>query len=258
MSITLEFYGIAAYKLILDDGKTILIDPFLNENPVSPVKAENLQNVDLILATHLAQDHLGDTPAIAKKFRCPVVCGAEVGFYLTKCGVSKGLLRTGPGHGQGNPLGVRVRSVPSMHASARVSPDGTWVSGMAMGFIVYASDTCRIYHSGDSAIYSDLSLIGKLYKPTVGIFCACEIEQEYLLSMGLKDHYGNEMSGEEGGMAAELLGVRYALCCHYLNPEGRKDVSKFKDYLAQNQGIEAVILKPGESFVVPEEGGKAG
>ncbi len=251
MNVVLEFYGIAAYKIILPDGKTVLIDPFLNDNPVSPIKAEDLPKADLILVTHLAQDHLGDAPAIAKRFRCPVVCGADVGFYLTKCGVDTNQIRTVPWHGQVNPLGVRVRSVPSMHTSARVAPDSQWISGMAMGFILYATDNCRIYHSGDTAIYSDLALIGRLYQPTIGIMCACEIEEEYLLSMGLNDHFGNEMSGEEGAMAAEMLGVKYALCCHYLNPSGREDVVKFKKCLSSKPEIESVILTPGESFIFP-------
>ncbi|MEW5815830.1 MAG: MBL fold metallo-hydrolase, partial [Spirochaetota bacterium] len=217
----IRFFGIAAFEITLPDGRVVLIDPCLEENPASPVKMTELQRVDLVLVSHLAHDHLGDTAAIASRFRCPIICGAEVKYFLGCHGVDPTYIRTVPWHGQVNPQGIRVRSIPSMHNSMRIAPDGKWLSGQPMGFILYASEDCRIYHSGDSAIFSDLRLIGQLYRPNIGLLCACELDQDYLLSLGIKDHFGNEMSGEEGALAASWLGLEYALCCHYLHPEKR-------------------------------------
>jgi L-ascorbate metabolism protein UlaG (beta-lactamase superfamily) len=249
----IKFLGIAAFEITLPDGRIVLIDPYLDENPVSPVKVGDLEQVDLILVTHLAVDHLGETAAIARKFGCPVVCGAEVKYFLTCQDVDPKQIRPVPWHGQVNPLGIRVRSVPSMHHSVRVAPDGQWLCGTPMGFILYASDNCRIYHSGDTAIFSDLKLIGELYHPTVGLMCACELEESYLTSIGLQDHYGNEMSGDEGALASMWLGLEYALCCHYLNPEGRPDIEKFVSILNNTEGPKPVILRAGETFVYPPE-----
>jgi L-ascorbate metabolism protein UlaG (beta-lactamase superfamily) len=120
-----------------------------------------------------------------------------------------------------------------------------------MGFIVYADDDCRIYHSGDTAIFSDLKLIGQLYQPTVGLICACELEEDYLKSLGLKDHYGNEMSGDEGAMAAIWLGLDVAICCHFLAPEGHEDVRKFVSILGSVEGPRPVVLGPGECLTYP-------
>ena len=253
MSTHIRFFGIAAFEITLPDGRVVLIDPCLDENPASPVKAADLEQVDLLLITHLAADHLGDAPAIARRFGCPVVCGQEVKYFLRCHGVDAEQMRTLPWHGQVNPLGIRVRSVPSMHASMGVAPDGQWLCGPPMGFILYAAEDCRIYHSGDSAIFSDLQLIGQLYQPNVGLLCACELEQEYLLSLGLKDHYGNEMSGDEGALAAMWLGLEYALCCHYLDPDGRPDVEKFVSMLSSEDGPRPVVLRPGEVFTYPPE-----
>jgi L-ascorbate metabolism protein UlaG (beta-lactamase superfamily) len=255
MSTHIKFLGIAAFEVTLPDGRIVLIDPYLDENPASPVKVADLKQVDLVLVTHLALDHLGDTAAIARKFGCPVVCGSEVKYFLTCQDVDPKQMRTVPLHGQVNPLGIRVRAVPSVHHSVGVAPDGQWLSGPPMGFILYAADDCRIYHSGDTAIFGDLKLIGELYQPTVGLMCACELEHEYLASLGLQDHYGNEMSGDEGALAAMWLGLKYAICCHFLNPEGRPDVDKFVSMLRSTEGPRPVVLHPGQSFTYPLEEG---
>jgi L-ascorbate metabolism protein UlaG (beta-lactamase superfamily) len=255
MSTRIKFLGIAAFEVTLPDDRVVLIDPCLDKNPASPIKAADLRQVDMILITHLAVDHLGDAATIARKFGCPVVCGQEVKYFLGCHGVDPGQIRTLPWHGQVNPLGIRVRSVPSMHSSVGLAPDGKWLSGMPMGFILYAAENCRIYHSGDSAIFSDLKLIGQLYQPNVGLMCACELEEEYLQSLGLQDHYGNEMSGDEGALAAMWLGLEYAICCHYLNPDGRPDVEKFIAMLNSTEGPKPVALRPGQTFTYPPEEG---
>jgi L-ascorbate metabolism protein UlaG (beta-lactamase superfamily) len=77
-----------AYRITNSAGKVILIDPYLNEKPASPIKVKDLERVDLICVTHLAFDYLGDTVEIAQKFNCPVCCGAETKYWL----VGEGLL----------------------------------------------------------------------------------------------------------------------------------------------------------------------
>lgn len=253
MTGRIRFFGIAAFEITLPDGRVILIDPCLNENPVSPIRAEELHRVDLLLVTHLAADHMGDAALIANRHRCPVVCGKEVKYFMECQGVDTDQFRTVPWHGQVNPVGIRVRSVPSMHASGGLAPDGQWVSGQPMGFILYADESCRIYHSGDTAIFSDLKLIGELYQPTIGLMCACELEDNYLLSLGLRDHYGNELSGSEGALASMWLGLEYAICCHFLEPEGHQDVEDFVRVLESGEGPKPVVLRPGEIFRYPVE-----
>jgi len=249
----IRFLGVAAFEVTNTQDQVILIDPFLDENPASPVKVSGLERVDLILVTHLAYDHLGDAAAIANKFACPVVCGPEVKTYLTQSGVSPDLIRTVPWGGQVNPSGIRVRALECRHTSYRQSPKGDFLSGQPLSFILYADPGVRIYHSGDTAIFSDLKLIGELHRPNIGLMCACEIEKEYLEKLGLKDHYGNEMNGDEGALASMWLGLEYAIICHYLNARGHSDVERFFAIL-QNRtsderlGTKPIALNPGEIF----------
>jgi L-ascorbate metabolism protein UlaG (beta-lactamase superfamily) len=194
--------------------------------------------------THLAVDHLGNAAAISKKFNCPVVCGPETAVFLTQQGADPRLMRTLPWGGQSNPNGIRVRAVECHHTSFRRAPNGDYLSGQPLGFIVYPDPGVRIYHSGDSAIFSDLKLIGELYRPNVGLITACELESELLAHFGLQDHIGNEMNGDEGALAAMWLGLDVAIICHYLQPEGHEDVRKFINILESRNSDVRPLIKP--------------
>ena len=254
MTTRIRFLGIAAFEITNSMDQVVLIDPCLSDNPASPIQVEDLERVDLILVTHLAIDHLGDTTAIAKKFDCPVVCGPEVRVFLEQEGVDPKMMRKIPWGGQVNPSGIRVRAVESHHTSFRQAPDGQYLSGPPLGFILYPDPGVRIYHSGDTAIFGDLRLIGELYRPNIGLICACELEGDYLESLGSFDHCGNEMNGDEGALAAHWLGVEYAIICHYLHPEGREDVERFMRILDNHHSdvggplIKPMAMQPGEVF----------
>jgi L-ascorbate metabolism protein UlaG (beta-lactamase superfamily) len=253
MSTQIRFLGLAAFQITLPGGRVVMIDPCLERlNPVSPIRVADLVRVDLLLITHLAGDHLGEAGDVAKRFRCPVVCGPEVKYFLTCQGVDPKQFRVLTWNAQTNPNGIRVRAVPSFHASVGLAPDGKWLSGAPMGFILYASDRCRIYHSGDTAIYSDLKLIGELYQPTVGLFCAAMQTPEYYAQNGMPDFYGNEMSGEEGALAAQWLKVEHAICCHYLDPADSADVRKFFAILESLEGPKPYAPKPGETIMISD------
>lgn len=260
MTTRIRFLGIAAFEITNEQGQVILIDPCLSDNPACPVQVDDLGQVDLVLVTHLAIDHLGDAAVISRKFQCPVVCGPEVAVFLTQQGADPGLMRTLPWGGQSNPHGIRVRAVECHHTSFRQAPNGEYLSGQPLGFIVYPDPGVRIYHSGDSAIFSDLKLIGELYKPNIGLIAACELESEYLQRFGLQDHIGNEMNGDEGALAAMWLGVDYAIICHYLNPVGREDVQKFINILNNRHSdggplVKPLALYPGEVWEYPNRTG---
>ena len=256
MATRITFWGLAAYRITNSQGKVILIDPCLEENPASPVKVAQLARVDLVLVTHLAFDHLGDTAEIAKKTGCLVVCGAEVKHVLVKRGVDPAQIRTLSWSVQLLVAGLRVRSVMSRHSSLGLDPEGRFISGFPMGFILQADPGATIYHSGDTALYGDLKLIGELYKPNIGLISCCELEKEYLQNHGILDHEASEMSGDEGALAALWLGLEYALCNHYLYPQNHPDIERFvamlKDKASpQAAPVKAVVMKAGDTFVIP-------
>ena len=68
-------------------GQRILLDPFLDENPGQPGASDGFDKVDLVVVSHAAFDHLGDTDKIAARYGCPVVCGGEVKAWLMDRGI---------------------------------------------------------------------------------------------------------------------------------------------------------------------------
>ena len=82
LSTRIRFLGVAAYEIVTRSGGRILVDPFLDENPGSPLKHTEFPRVDLVIVSHAAFDHLGDTDKIAARYGCPVICGGEVKAWL--------------------------------------------------------------------------------------------------------------------------------------------------------------------------------
>ena len=256
MAVKFEFLGCAAYRITNSAGKVILIDPFLNDNDVSPVKVKDLTRVDLILVTHAAWDHMGDTLEIAKKFDCAVVCGGEVRHHLVKHGVKPEKVRAVCWGLQVVEAGVRVRPVISMHWSFIEYPDGTFISGPPMGFVFYPDPDAAIYHSGDTAIFSDLKLIGQLYQPDVALIAVSMPDSGQLQKHGIPEAFCGEMSPHEAALACLWLGARYALANHYSKAKGNPDVEKFVTLLNNLHSddkpvVESVVLEPGEVWHYP-------
>ncbi len=129
-------------------------------------------------------------------------------------------------------------------------PDATFISGVPMGFVVYVDPGVRFYHYGDTAIFGDLRLIGELYRPTVGalgITNPVELDAGDVASGRL---ITAEMSPREGVLAAQWLGLKVVLPCHYINPDC-DDVREFCDLLEQARARgerlpQPVVLRPGE------------
>ena len=253
-----EFLGCAAYRITNSAGKVILIDPFLNDNDASPVKVKDLNEVDLILVTHAAWDHMGDTVEIAKKFGCAVICGGEVRHHLIKSGVDGSKVRAVCWGLQVVEAGIRVRAVTSMHWSFIEYPDGSFISGPPMGFIFYPDPGVTVYHSGDTAIFSDLKLIGELYHPNIALICVSMPDSGQLQKHGIPEAFCGEMSPHEAALACLWLGVEYAHSNHYSRARGNPDVEKFVTLLTNlhsDEGpvVKPVVLEPGESWDYPPE-----
>jgi L-ascorbate metabolism protein UlaG (beta-lactamase superfamily) len=255
MTPTVRFFGVAAYELVSSTGKRILIDPFLDENPGSPVKSSELEPPHLILVSHAALDHLGDTEALARRTGAPVVCGGEVKAYLTARGIPSDQIRATTWGIAIEIDGVNVQPVECHHWSQITMPDGTFASGVPMAFIVTLGSDVRFYHYGDTAIFSDLKLQAELYRPTigcVGIANPTEILSRFPMPGRMVTA---EMSPREGALAARWLGLKTVLPCHYINPDC-PEIREFQRHLADAKAAgsdvpEPVILRPGESLAIP-------
>lgn len=248
MSTTFRFLGFSTFYITTADDKRILIDPYLDNNPASPLKHDGFDRVDLVLVSHAAFDHLGETAKIALRYGCPVICGGDSKLLLMEQGVPAAQIIETVWGLTVQAAGIRVRPVVSMHRSSARLQDGRVVSAIPLGFVLYLADGVRVYNASDTALFSDMKLIGELYKPQVGLL---NVTIENCFDF-LPEYLTGEMTPYEAALAAQWLGLEYAVACHYTQRDC-PDVDQFVALL-QNMRNEAkpytqpVAMNPGETF----------
>ena len=153
MSIKVTWYSHACFLIETDDSK-ILIDPYITDNPLSPITSDSVE-ADYILVSHGHGDHLGDTVSIAKRTGAMVISNFEIQSWL----IGQGLENVHPQHIGGGfdyPWG-RVKLTHALHGSAL--PDGSY-GGNPCGFLLYLQGK-KLYHACDTGLFYDMKLIGE-------------------------------------------------------------------------------------------------
>jgi L-ascorbate metabolism protein UlaG (beta-lactamase superfamily) len=223
----IRFLGHACFEL--SDGDTrILIDPFLSGNPVAAVGPDDVDPTHIFL-THGHQDHYGDIVDIAKRTSAQVVAITELAGELGEEGVEN---VSDPNLGGTIEFdGGWVRLTPAWHTST--TPKGT-VNTPAGLLIDFGGK--RVYHLGDTCLFSDLQLVKRYGRIDVAI-------------MPIGGHY--TMDRFDAVVAAEWVGADTIIPCHYGTfPPIETDAQGFKSDV-QNAGAgEVVVMNPGDTHSV--------
>jgi L-ascorbate metabolism protein UlaG (beta-lactamase superfamily) len=154
MAVKIIWLGHNCWSLDVS-GKTILIDPFLDDSPTAPVKAADVA-ADYVLVSHGHFDHVSDAAPIAKRTGARVLANHEVGQWLGKQGVvSEQVMGMNTGGGIAQPFG-HLKLTIAHHSSSM--PDGSY-GGSPVGFLLTIEGS-RIYFACDTAVFLDMKLIG--------------------------------------------------------------------------------------------------
>ncbi len=221
----LRYFSHSAFLITLDDGSRILIDPFLNGNPTSPVTADQV-DAEYIIVTHGHGDHLGDTLSIAGRCGSLCICENELATYLSGKGVKAHPMHIGGSHAFG--FGT-LKLTQALHSS--VTPDKQCV-GAATGLLLGLQDKI-IYHAGDTGLFSDMKLIGE--RTAVDYF---------LVPIG--DNF--TMGIEDAVAACAMVRPKCAIPMHYNTFDViRSDPEVFRRKV-ENLGIDCRVLAFGREM----------
>ncbi|WP_314619872.1 metal-dependent hydrolase [uncultured Selenomonas sp.] len=218
--IKYTYYGHASF--LLDDGTSkVLADPFLTGNPLAAIKASEVE-CDYILLTHAHGDHLGDAPAIAKRTGAMILGVPEV---LDVCLQAESDIKT---HGMNIggsiklPFG-KVRMTMALHSSGVAG-------GIACGYVIHIGDI-NVYFAGDTALFSDMKLIGQ--KDPLD-YAVLPIGDNY--TMGLED----------AALAAQWLNTRNVIPVHYNTwPVIAQEAKRYKEVTEGMTRAAVHVIEPG-------------
>jgi L-ascorbate metabolism protein UlaG (beta-lactamase superfamily) len=217
-----------ASLLIEADQTKILIDPFVTDNPLAPVKADEV-DADFILVSHGHGDHVGDTIEIAKRTGATVVSNFEIQNWF----VGQGVEKAHPMHiGGGFDFDWgRVKLTIAHHGSAL--PDGSY-GGNPCGFLLTIQDK-NIYHACDTGLFYDMKLIGE-----AGIDLA-------ILPIG--DNF--TMGPDDALRAVKLIEPKQVVPIHYDTFDViKQDPRAWAIRVQQETSAKATVMKPGDTLEI--------
>jgi L-ascorbate metabolism protein UlaG (beta-lactamase superfamily) len=223
----LKYFGHSAFQVTTDKNELILIDPYLDSNPNSPVKSKDVK-ADYIILSHGHGDHLGDSFKIADKEKTSFICVNELANYCISKGFKAHNMHIGGGY---NFDFGRVKFTIAHHGS--MTPDNTY-AGEPAGIILTINNK-NIYHTGDTGLFYDMKLIGEMNNI------------DYML-LPIGDNF--TMGITDAVKAVEFVKPEFAIPMHYNTfPVIKADPYEFKDKV-EKKGFKCKIMDYGEEITL--------
>jgi len=223
----LKYFSHSAFQITTAGGIKILIDPFLDGNPTSPVKASEV-NADYIILTHAHGDHIGDAFNIAKRCDSTMICVNELANYCAGKGFKAHNMHIG---GAWNFEFGRVKFTIAHHGS--MTPDN-YYGGEPAG-VLLSIDNKIVYHTGDTGLFYDMKLIGEMNSI------------DYML-LPIGDNF--TMGITDALKAVELINPEYCIPMHYNTfPVIKADPQEFKAK-AEAAGKKCIVMEFGQELEI--------
>jgi len=223
----LKYFSHSSFQVTTDNGQILLIDPFLDDNPTSPVSSDDV-SADYIILTHGHGDHIGDSFKIAKRCDPLFICVNELAHYCAEKGFRAHNMHIGGAHlfdfG-------RLKFTIAHHGS--MTPDNTY-AGEPAG-ILLTIDQKTVYHTGDTGLFYDMKLIGEM-----------NVIDYMLLPIG--DNF--TMGIDDAVKAVELTRPQTAIPMHYNTfPVIEADPAEFANKVVA-KGFKAQVMGYGEEILL--------
>ena len=231
MAGKIRFLGHAFVEFTTGDGKVILFDPWTKDagNPGCSIETKDITKADLVLVSHDHFDHIGSAVDICKNTGAFLGGAAQTVARLIDEGFDADkVVNFGMGYMVGGGVSfdwVTVTAIPAFHSSD---------TACAVGTIVKAADGTTVYHAGDTSLFSDMELYGRLYPidvallPIGGIFT---------------------MDAYQASEATRMINPKMVVPIHYASfPIVAQTADEFiKKCLGRAPSVKVTALKSGES-----------
>ena len=223
----LKYFGHSAFQITTKSGINILIDPFLDDNPVSTVKSKDV-DAKFIILTHGHGDHVGDGLKIGKRCDSLFICVNELAEWVKSKGLKAHNMHIGGAHSFD--FG-KVKFTIAHHGS--ITPDNQY-AGEASGVLITIEGK-TIYHTGDTGLFYDMKLIGEM-NPV-----------DYML-LPIGDNF--TMGITDAIKAVELTSPKIAIPMHYNTfPVINSDPNEFKKIL-EGKAKKCIVMNFGEEIEI--------
>jgi L-ascorbate metabolism protein UlaG (beta-lactamase superfamily) len=223
----LRYFSHSSFQITTDDGQVLLIDPFIDDNPTCPVRAEEL-SADFIVLTHAHGDHVGDSFSIADRCDPLFIAVNELANFCIDKGFRAHNMHIGGAYEFG--FG-RLKFTIAHHGS--MTPEGGY-GGEPAG-VVLSIDGINLYHTGDTGLFYDMKLIGEM---TPIDYMLLPIGDNFTMGIG------------DAVKAVELADPRVAIPMHYNTfPVIEADPHEFKRRV-EALGKEAVVMEFGQEITL--------
>jgi len=229
--VCLKWLSRAAFIITSPEGKTIIIDPWIVDNPLCPIKVDDIEAADIVLVTHDHSDHTGSAVDIAKKTGAILVAMVETARrFQSELGLpAQNVVHGGRGTNIGASTeikGITITMTQAFHSSR---------TALAAGYIIRLEDGTTIYHAGDTGIFESMRLLAEMYPLDVALL---PIGSSYT------------MDPMQAAWATKLLKPKTVIPMHYKGLDVlEQDASRFVQLVAKEAPeVEVVVLEPGQEY----------
>jgi L-ascorbate metabolism protein UlaG (beta-lactamase superfamily) len=229
----ITYFGHSAFSLTTPGGQVAFIDPWVMTNPVCPEALKKVSKLDVIFLSHAHGDHFGDLLELAKQHHPQIVAIFETAVWIQGKGFEKETRPMGKGGTQ--KVGeFEVTMTHAFHSNSIADGEKLVYGGEPAGLVIRLPGGVTIYHAGDTNLFSDMKLIGELYKPDLAM-------------VPIGDRF--TMGAREAANAVRFLGVKHVIPMHYATfPFLTGTLDEFKKETKGIAGLEIHGLKPGEKL----------